>query len=175
MIAKAAKLLSQLEQELDIRSKLKDPLAKMAENCFIICEMKRTAVWEESVEHTFSSDDEEIHFYKDIYPQFSSRCEYYSLLHHAGIFLPPQGDQESVVGFWGRQKLKLEKFIGANFTLYTYYKEKRVDKNKFYFIRSRLPDGFAAMNNFLAKYLALEKYTQYADEQLKLIPQKFFS
>jgi hypothetical protein len=48
----------------------------------------------------FATEEEEIHFFKNVKPRFTGEMEYYTQRYHAILFLP-ETDTKSQTNFWG--------------------------------------------------------------------------
>jgi len=82
----------------------------------------------------FSSDEGEIHFFKNIKPRFTAEIEYYTLCYHALQFLP-DGDNTIKAAFWSGELSRLEKFFSVYHDFISYCQEARSDKDNLYFLR----------------------------------------
>jgi hypothetical protein len=86
----------------------------------------------------FTSDEDEIHFFKNIKPRFTGEIEYYTQRYHAILFLP--ADKELQLSFWEGELGRLNKFFGSYHEFFTYIENKKTDRDEKYFLR-RNSDG----------------------------------
>ena len=70
--------------------------------------------------YQFSSITEEIDFFKNVKPLFTSEIEYYGLVYMAKLFRPETTHALEI--FWMREFMRLEKFTSENTEFYLYYK-----------------------------------------------------
>jgi hypothetical protein len=131
--------------------------------------------------HWFQSESEEINFFKECKPKFTAEREYYNLLYHSFLFLPP--DPADALLFWKREEARLERFVAENNDFYNYHRNNQTDLDAFYFLRSQYNPHFhtklklyAGMENavtngdvLLSMLMALERYESYAAEKVRLL------
>jgi len=86
----------------------------------------------------FASEEEEIHFFKNIKPRFTGEIEYYTQRYHAILFLP--ADKQSQIDFWEGELGRLNKFFGSYHEFFNYIDSKKTDRDNRYFLR-RNSDG----------------------------------
>jgi hypothetical protein len=105
------------------------------ESAFLItkkyCEQIRNACWASD----FSSDDEEIYFFRHIQPQFCGRLMYYSILYEALISAPAEKDLEA--DYWQKESQRLHRFTQKNQGFIDYLDSGAADRDAAYFLRSR--------------------------------------
>src|ERR1700722_7206859 len=72
----------------------------------------------------FASEEEEIHFFKNVKPRFTGEIEYYTQRYHAILFLP-ETDKQSQINFWEGELGRLDKFFGSYHEFFQYYHSKK--------------------------------------------------
>jgi hypothetical protein len=127
---------------------------------------------------------EEIDFFKNIKPLFTSEIEYYSLVYMAKLFRPETPHAQEV--FWMREFLRLEKFTNENAEFYLYYKNGETFMDEEYFVRENsdlsnfqhappydLDEKVATSHDYLiAKLKALEQYSEFVDQEMQILRHK---
>lgn len=152
------------------------------ECCYEICSRHWMEVQKILVSYEFASEDEEIDFFRNVKPLFTSEIEYYSLLYHAQMFQPTFVSKE-LVQFWERESQRLDCFIETNAGFYRYMQggDQSLDSN--YFLRpkeEKLASTDDTVSDFdrrtstshdhlLSILKALEKYTCYVSLQQERI------
>ncbi|MEI9909759.1 MAG: RteC domain-containing protein [Bacteroidota bacterium] len=153
------------------------------ECCFQVCSNYWEKIKHKVIAHSFSSEMDEILFFKMMKPLFTSEIEYYGLLCHAQLFKDSTTDIEDLRQFWLREIMRLEKFINENCSFYNYYKNGNDENDISWFTRANndgsnflkakshdLDSGAATSHDYLiSTLLALEKYNKYAEEEYKLM------
>jgi hypothetical protein len=148
------------------------------ENCFITA----TNYWSELratvAEYKFDSVEDEIVFFKEVKPLFTSELEYYSLLYHTLLFCPLDPVREKK--FWERECKRLSDFKEQCKDFLEYFRSGRKDFDKVYYLRAHELEGIdgeyepydkepksrTSHDGLISKLWALERYNEYA--QLKL-------
>jgi len=148
------------------------------EYCYEICSRHWMEVQKILVSYEFASEDEEIDFFRNVKPLFTSEIEYYSLLYHAQLFQPTFVSKE-LVQFWDRESQRLDRFIETNPGFYHYMQGGDQSLDSIYFLRvkeerqegaggsiSDLDRRSSTSHDHLLSILkALEKYTCYVSLQ----------
>ena len=124
-----ARLLSEIEQSKDIPCFL-----QRIEYCFQAGTSYIMRLREEMFLHPFSSAEDEIEFFREIKPLFTTQTEYYNLLYHGYLFRPVDNPEE-LHKFWLRESMRLEKFADAQNAFYLYFKQGRRNLDAYYFTR----------------------------------------
>lgn len=175
----AMQLYESMNLDLELTKKKHLDEEKDIECCHQIC----SKYWQRlrhalSIYH-FSSDAEEIDFFKNIKPLFISAIEFYNLLYHAHLF-KPVFDALEKEKFWLRESLRLERFTESNVDFYNYINAKHTTLDEVYFLRRNNADvDFPYTNvseierkistshdHLMSEYMALEKYKNYVQQQL---------
>ena len=91
----------------------------------------------------FSSEMEEIIFFKDVKPTFTAYIEYYTYRYHALLFLPAD-DLLERKRFWRWEEKKIERFYENNGEFCQYMRDGETQRDAEYFFEvSTGPPGFA--------------------------------
>ncbi|MBS1564485.1 MAG: RteC domain-containing protein, partial [Bacteroidetes bacterium] len=128
--------------------------------------------------YAFPSAEEEIRFFREIKPAFTSEVEYYNLLYHVEIFKPVS--REELLAFWLRERQRLTDFIREHEAFYQYYKGGETHSDLQYFTRAgsqsaRLPEAkiydrdanaTTGYDYLVTSLLALERFARYVDDKL---------
>jgi RteC protein len=145
---------------------------KLALNCW-------DDVKKELAVHSFENKTEEIDFYKNIKPKFTSYIEYLPMV-YLGLSYQPKADDAIRSAFWLEETKMLQKFIDKNTDFVMYYKSGCTHKDLQYF----LPENYDLANYIVSKIyetdgefmtshdhlvavlLAHEMYHEYAKKKL---------
>lgn len=145
---------------------------EQVQNGFIICNLAWLEVKEKLKNHRFSSEREEIEFFKTIKPRFTSLIEYYCLVYHSLLFEPEAPD--AAIEFWKREEERLQKFREQHKELINCLENRRCKKLRYFFLRENFTNSTVfrlsmyeergTVTNgdpILANLLALVKYQDY--------------
>lgn len=135
----------------------------------------------------FSSPSEEIHFFKNIKPKFTSHIEYYTCRYHALLFMPAE-DPTELIRFWRWEMRKTEKFFEVNDEFCRYMREGATDRDEEYFLRadnngSPLMQGrihdvdpmtATPGDHLVTMIVAYEMYRSYIQEEIQKLGGYFF-
>ncbi|HLY71329.1 MAG TPA: RteC domain-containing protein [Puia sp.] len=82
----------------------------------------------------FASEEEEIHFFKNIKPRFTGEIEYYTQRYHAILFLPEK-DKQMQLDFWEGELGRINKFFGSFHIFFDEFNRKKNDNDVQYYLR----------------------------------------
>jgi hypothetical protein len=85
---------------------------------------------------TFSSKEEEIEFFKEIKPTFSSKLIYYNEIYRMET-AKPVGNTKRIVKFYNAEEKRLTEFYYSHLDFYKYYRSQSNNMDKKYFIRRK--------------------------------------
>lgn len=85
-------------------------------------------------ERGFGTNAEEIYFFKEIKPGFTSLIEYFTHRYHALLFMPSH-DHFEMRRFWQWEIRKIERFYEHNEGFCRYIRECATDMDEIYFLR----------------------------------------
>jgi hypothetical protein len=86
-------------------------------------------------EQGFKSAGEEIHFFRNIKPLFTSFIEYFTYCYHALLFMPAH-DTLELKRFWKWELSKIDRFRESNRDFCQYIQQGLTDRDEEYFLRS---------------------------------------
>src|SRR5687767_8427834 len=107
----------------------------MVECCFHKAERHWRVLADQVASIEFATPKEEIHFFKDFKPLFTSEIEYYNMVYHSEVFKPVE-DPVGELKYWQRESNKLDLFVVANSEFYIYYKGGQTYHDKDWFVRA---------------------------------------
>lgn len=149
------------------------------ECCFQICTRYWSIVRDRAARYEFDTVRDEIDFFKNVKPLFTSEIEYLGFVSFAEFTKEKETDPCELKKFWAHESLRLDKFIKANKDFHDYFKNGRTDKDKIFFTRENndLSNFLKAKSydlecrattshdHLVASILALEKYQAYLQKQ----------
>ena len=148
------------------------------------CFRKAASFWmqvrEELKHYNFKGEEEEIDFFKNVKPLFTSQIEFYTLIYQ-GILFRPEEDPVKIESFWESEAARLHRFQENKGEFVQYYKSGDTSLDKQYFLRnnntprngivSKIYDkniNFSTSHDWLvAALIAQEKYHEYTRGKLK--------
>lgn len=150
-----------------------------AESCFWIA----SNYWEQLKKKTginkFSSDAEEIIFFREVKPFFLRHAEYHIILSEALLFVPEDG--AVIRDFWEEESKRLERVRHRNLPFVEYYESGCREQDAKYFLRSghpgrkimplydNDPDWCSPDDGTLRTWLAHQLYHGYTQQKLALL------
>lgn len=176
----ATQLFEAMQSDLDFcRCKYPDSGAQV-ECCYQMADRYWRELKEYLEVYQFTSEQEEIEFFKTVKPQFTSEIEYYNLVYHSLLFRPEPLERHSWKTFWQREQNRLQKFMEETPDFYAYHASGRTDQDADYYLRKNNGDYFAGFRSFetgskfttrydplVSTLLALERYSLYVQEEMK--------
>jgi hypothetical protein len=170
----------QLQADTDLCRQRDMPELERIECCF------RTAsgCWgnmREALNHyRFTTEEEEIDFFRNIKPLFTSQIEFYTLVYQAILF-KPQEDLLKIAAFWAGESARLHRFCENKEAFIAYYKSGDTGLDSQYFLRhnnkascSSAPRVYDKNHHFstshdwlVAALIAQEMYHAYTMDKLK--------
>jgi hypothetical protein len=129
--------------------------------------------------YPFCTETEEIYFFKEIKPQILSNLIFYISIHEFEINRPTVSI-DAQKGHVHRQLGKLNDFFESNIDFYRYYRTRRTDLDKHYFLRKKQdiqlsfdsfycemdPTFSTRFDSLLARIMANEKFSIYLNSEL---------
>lgn len=179
MMDECKALFHQLQEDLSHCKNKLLPFEQEVECCFQVTERYWRRLQQNISKYVFRNSDEQIEFFRDWKPKFTSEIEYYNLLYHAILFRPR--DIIAAIRFWRREAGRLEKFKNENYEFYVYYKFGGVGKDDYYFLPENCDpqlvleakvydadlDLLTNGDYLITSLLALERYSEYVQTKLK--------
>lgn len=133
----------------------------------------------------FKSEDEEIHFFKELKPQFTSKRIYYNSVYRIET-KKPSGSTRILKKYYNNELEKLKRYFDDNLDFYKYYRTKSTYLDYKYFVRGSF-DIKQSLDNFyyeadlnfttshdfkIAKILAHDLLQLYLEDKLKTLDRK---
>ncbi len=120
-------LYQSMVQDCEYCRKKQLDVIRELECCFQICTRYWAILRERVAGYEFDSTDDEIFFFKNIKPLFTSEIEYFGFVSFAELSKGKETDIRELQKFWYNESLRLEKFIKVNEDFYGYYKSGRTN------------------------------------------------
>ncbi|RDC56646.1 hypothetical protein DU508_05390 [Pedobacter chinensis] len=134
------------------------------------------------LDHGFENPDQEIDFFKSIYPRFFCMYTYYSELQAINKLLPVNGTDLMLRDYYLGEYQHQHRFFNQNRALYDYYLEEDSDRDAYYFLAQNyepflpLHERFSMHPRFLtnagytfSKFIAYERLQEYVGRKLRLL------
>lgn len=185
MNSKISKLLSNLNEQLNFINLEIDNQSIRCENAISII-LKTINNLKAIVEKIkFSTDTEEINFFKEIKPQFTSKLIYYNVLFKIEM-KKPNGGNRILKKYYNNELSKLKSFFDNELEFYKYYRSGSTYLDYKYFQRGKFDikmsldsyyfetdTNFSTSHDFkVAKILANDLIQLYLENQLLMIDNK---
>lgn len=179
MKEKCDQLYESMMLEMDSCGRRNQSEKEQIECAFRTCEMTWKKLQIILAEHRFRTEMEEVWFFKNIKPQFTSLLEYYALVYKAALFLPEE-EPQNIPRFWQNELHRAKRFFAEHETFYTYYKSGITDMDTIYFVRangdptsipaSRIyaddPRAATTHDHLVASIIARERYIEYIEQRM---------
>lgn len=185
MQAFANKLLIELDSQLSFTEQENDVVLKRSEECFVICKKVIEQLKAFILKHKFKSTAEEIKFFKEIKPQFTSKLIYHLMLYNIET-KTPNGGKEILKKYLSKEQDKLKNYFDYNLDFYKYYRAGANYLDHKYFVRDKYDiqltlDGhifendtrFSTTHDFkVAKILAHDLLQVYLENELAYLDRR---
>lgn len=185
MLALANKLLSGLEEQLSSLEQEYDVILKRSELSFLTCKKMIESLKAIILKHKFKNEEEEIKFFKEVKPLFTSRQVYHLMVYNIET-RKPNGGKEILKKYYAKELEKLKHYFDYNIDFYKYHRAGATFLDRQYFIRNKFDiqlglDGhvfendpvFSTTHDFkVAKILAHDRLQIYIENELVLIENK---
>ena len=178
-------LLNDLTEQLNfIDLEIDDAVLKCEKSIEIIIQVLQK-VKSIVLRNGLQSQEEEIHFFKDIKPLFTSRRIYFNSIYRIET-KKPSGSTRILKKYYNNELEKLKRYFDENLDFYKYYRTKSTYLDYKYFVRSSF-DIKQSLDNFyyeadlnfttshdfkIAKILAHDLLQLYLEDQLKTLDRK---
>lgn len=182
---KISQLLSNLNEQINfIDLEIDNPIIKCEKAIEVIlasiANLKKVVL-----KSNFKSEQEEIHFFKDIKPQFTSRLVYYNAVYNIEM-KKPNGGNRILKKYYNNELIKLKAFFDNELEFYKYYRSGNSYLDYKYFLRGKFDiklsldsyyfeadTDFSTSHDFkVAKILANDLLQLYLENQLIMIENK---
>ena len=185
MNPKITSLLANLNDQLSFINLETDNESTLCERAIEVI-LKSIDVLKKVVTKTkFKTESEEIFFFKEIKPQFTSKLIYYNTLYKIEM-KKPNGGNRIVKKYYNNELIKLKAFFDNELEFYKYYRSGSIYLDHKYFLRSKFDIkmsldsyyfeadiSFSTSHDFkVAKILANDLIQLYLENQLVIIENK---
>lgn len=173
------KLLIELENQLVENETIEDnPIKKLEEAIeSVVISLEKLKTFFKN--YTPHNKQEEIEFFKEIKPQFTSKLIFYNDIYNIEIN-KPIGDEKRIKKYYYKEIKKLKDFFTKNKEFYKYYRTKNTCLDKKYFLRKKYDikltlesyyfqsdPVFSTSHDYLiAKLIANEKIIVFLEDKL---------
>ncbi len=147
----------QLLQEISVCEVNNADFKTRVECCFHVCEKYNLIVEEKMKILVFEKEDDEILFFKSLYPTFTGMVELYSLLYRSHLF-GPEGTNEKLQ-YWESELEKSQRFLSENQLLHDYIKSGEIKNDRQMFLQQS--PGAKERQRLLSLIIAREMYTDF--------------
>lgn len=185
MLAFANKLLNDLDKKISSIEEQNRSLMIRSELSFEVCKTEIEQLKSYILKYKFKSDLEEIKFFKEIKPQFTSKLVYHLMLYNIET-KKPNGGKEILKNYFNKELEKLKHYFDYNLDFYRYYRSRANYLDNKYFIRAKYDlqltlDGhifendtrFSTTHDFkVAKILAHDRVQVYLEDELAILDRK---
>lgn len=185
MNPKITQQLSKLNEQLSFIDLEIDDQVKKCENAIYIILKSIESVKKLVTKNSFKSDLEEIIFFKELKPQFTSKLIYYNMLYKIEM-KRPNGGNRILKKYYINELLKLKSFFDNELDFYQYYRSGSIYLDYKYFQRGKFDIKLALDNYYfetdttfstshdfkVAQILANDLIQLYLENQLIMIENK---
>lgn len=165
-------------QDIGRCEKLELPDAEWVTACFWVSH----SYWERLKKYVdpdkFSSESEEVEFFRNVKPHFTAYIEYYTLLSEALLCVPQEKSQ--AITYWEMENKRFKRFCEKNDAFVLYYESGRRFKDSLFFLRRNAgisyipkspvydvdPDYCTSHDHLVRGYLAFKKFGEYCKGRL---------
>ena len=112
-----------------------EPELERVECCFKTTADSWLRVRQQLADDYFESEQEEIDFFKNVKPLFTSQIELYTLIYQ-GILFSPKEDPLKIESYWVAEAARLARFRENKEAFMQYYKSGDTSLDKLYFLRN---------------------------------------
>lgn len=185
MLSFSNKLLSELENQLQFIEQENDVVLKRSELSFIVCKKAIEQLKSFMLKYKFRTTSEEIKFFKEIKPQFTSKLIYHLTLYNIET-KKPNGGSKILKKYLIKELDKLKSYFDYNLDFYKYYRAGATYLDHTYFVRDKYDikltlDGyifendtrFSTTHDFkVSKILAHDLLQVYLENELVYLERK---
>jgi hypothetical protein len=131
----SSKLLADLEEQLSSIGQEHEVILKRSELSFHTCKKTLDQLKEFTINYKFKSASEEIQFFKEIKPRFTSRLIFHLMLYNIET-KKPSGGNEIIRKYLIKELEKLKAYCDYNIEFYKYYRQGASYLDDIYFRRN---------------------------------------
>ena len=132
----ANSLLTQLEEKIKIIEQENTFVLKRSQLCFDACKQTIDELKSFVVKYKFKSVAEEIKFFKEIKPKFTSKLIYHLSLYNIET-KKPNGGKEILKNYYVKELQNLKSYFDYNLDFYKYYRANATFLDTKYFLRNK--------------------------------------
>jgi hypothetical protein len=181
----ANKLLTELDNQLLFVEQEHEVILKRSELCFLTCKKAIDQLKAFIIKYKFKSEYEEIKFFKETKPKFTSKLIFNLMLYNIQT-KKPNGGNKTTRKYLAKELDKLKSYFDYNLDFYKYYRAGANYLDHKYFVRNKLDiqltlDGhifendtrFSTTHDFkIAKILAHDLLQVYIEDELVNLERK---
>jgi hypothetical protein len=130
------KLLAELDNKLRFIEQENEVILKCSEECFLICKKIIEQLKAFILKYKFKSTNEEIKFFKEIKPQFTSKLIYHLMVYNIET-KKPKGGRKILRKYLTKELDKLKNYFDYNLDFYKYYRAGANYLDHKYFVRDK--------------------------------------
>jgi len=171
--------IKELEEELSLLKAHTQDFIELSERAIGLCDSVMIKFRNSVLKNGFSSEDEEIYFFKHIkskvYSKFIFYTEVYNIETHR-----PNGGTKIQLNYLREETTKYSLYLKENSELYQYYKTQKTHSDHIYFLRGNLdtrihedniachlyPDFSTSYDKTFAKIMAYEQLKRYLGNEI---------
>lgn len=127
-------LLSNMERDLKEVAIEVEGVIKWSEKSITIVIQSIEKVKAYVIANDFKNTEDEIYFFKEIKPKFTSRYIFYSAIYNVEIN-KPHGDCNSMIKYYKKEQCLIKTYFRKNLDFYKYYRSKSMLLDYKYFVR----------------------------------------
>jgi len=127
----------------------------------------------------FSSENEEIEFFRNVKPHFTAQIEYYTLLSEALLCVPLK--KEGAISYWKSETNRFKRFCEKNKEFIEYYESGKRFKDSLFFLRRNAsinyiprspvydvdPEFCTSHDHLIRGFLAHKKYWEFCKSRIE--------
>ncbi|MFC4740259.1 RteC domain-containing protein [Flavobacterium ponti] len=185
MNSKITLLLSNLNEQISFIDLEIDDTIHKCEKAIEIILISNNTLKKIITKNNFKSEQEEILFFKEIKPQFTSKLIYYNMIYKIEM-KKPNGGHRILKKYYNNELIKLKAFFDNELEFYKYYRSGSIYLDYKYFLRGKFDikmsldsyyfetdRNFSTSHDFkVAKILANDLIQLYLENQLLIIDNK---
>lgn len=179
------KLITDLDNQLRFIEQENEIILKRSEECFVISKKIIDQLKNSIIKYKFKSLAEEIKFFKEIKPQFTSKLIYHLMLYNIET-KKPKGGRKTLRKYLIKELDKLKNYFDYNLDFYKYYRAGANYLDHKYFVRDKYdlqltPDAYVFENDIrfstthdfkVAKILAHDLLQVHIEDELAYLDRK---
>jgi hypothetical protein len=172
-------LYSEMLKDIARCEQLELPDAEWVTACFWIAHNYWERLKKLTNPNGFKNESEEIEFFRNVKPQFTSYIEYFTILSEALVCVPSHSME--AICYWEEEAKRFKRFCERNEEFITYYESGERYKDSLYFLKRNVNTGYVpkapvydvepeyctSQDHLVRSYLANKKYNEYVQKRLE--------